>query len=128
MEPEISSDAVYGNTLKSVRVSGLSMAETKYAPGLKVPQHSHEHGYFSLVLEGAFDGVYAGIAQSGRPFQAVFRPPDEPHSVNFHRAGARLFSLEVEAHRLEQAWDYSLNIDRSTELSGGRLAWLTCRL
>jgi len=104
------------------------MAETKYAPGLRVPKHSHEHGYFSLVLEGTFDGLYGGSAQSGKPFQAVFRPPDEPHSVHFHRTGARLFSIEVETYRLEHAREHSLRLDRSTELVGGQLAWLASRI
>jgi len=128
MKPELSDITICGNTLKSDLVSGLRMAETKYAPGLKVPKHSHEHGYFSLVLEGAFDGLYGGRAQSGKPFHAVFRPPGEPHSVHFHRAGARLFTIEVEPHHLERARDHSLRLDRSTELVGGQLAWLALRV
>lgn len=126
MKPKLSE--FYGSTTKTCRVSGLRLAETKYAPGLKVPKHSHEHGYFSLVLEGAFDGLFGGTAQSGKPFNAAFRPPDEPHSVHFRRSGARLFSIEVEAHRLEHAREHSLRLDRSTELAGGQLAWLAFRI
>jgi AraC family transcriptional regulator len=128
MEPELPGVDTYGQTLQSCRVSGLRIAETKYASGLKVPKHSHEHGYFSLVLEGSFDGLYGGSAQNGKPFDAVFRPPDEPHSVHFHRSGARLFSIEVETYRLEQALEHSLRLDRSTELVGGQLAWLAFRI
>jgi AraC family transcriptional regulator len=128
MKPKLSDIVIYGKTLKSCRVSGLKIAETKYAPGLKVPKHSHEHGYFSLVLEGTFDGLYGGSAQNGKPFYAGFRPPDEPHSVHFHRAGARLFSIEVETYRLEHAREHSLRLDRSTELVGGQLAWLAFRI
>jgi len=128
METKLTSVDSYGKTVESRLVSGLRIAETKYAGGLRVPMHSHEHGYFSLVLEGTFDGLYGGRAQKGRPFDAVFRPPDEPHSVHFHRTGARLFSIEVETSRLEQAREYSLGLDRSTELVGGQLAWLAFRI
>jgi AraC family transcriptional regulator len=128
MKPKLFDTAIYGNPLKSCRVSGLRIAETKYAPGLKVPKHSHEHGYFSLVLEGTFDGLYGGSTQSGKPFYAAFRPPDEPHSVDFHGAGARLFSIEVETYHLEHARELSLRLDSSTELAGGQLAWLAFRI
>jgi AraC family transcriptional regulator len=128
MEPKLSTVNIHGNTLKSYLVSGLRIAETKYAPGLKVPRHSHEHAYFSLVLEGTFDGVYGRYAQKGKPFYAVFRPADEPHSVQFHRAGARLFSIEVETRHMERAHEHSLRLNRSTELVGGKLAWLAFRI
>ncbi|HVG35615.1 MAG TPA: AraC family transcriptional regulator [Pyrinomonadaceae bacterium] len=128
MEANLPGVGIYGKTTKSCRVSGLRIAETTYASGLRVPKHSHEHGYFSLVLEGTFDGLYGGSAQKGKPFDAVFRPPDEPHSVHFHGTGARLFSIEVETSRLEQALEYSLRLDRSTELVGGQLAWLAFRI
>jgi AraC family transcriptional regulator len=128
MKPGFSDKAIYGNTVNSCRVPGLRISETKYAPGLKVPKHSHQHGYFSLVLEGEFDGLYGGSAQRGKPSYAVYRAPDEPHSVHFHRAGARLFSVEIDTSRLEHARQHSLRLDRSTELAGGPLAWLAFRL
>ena len=128
MEPKLPTVDMYGKTLKSHWVAGLRIAETTYVPGLKVPQHSHEHGYFSLVLDGTFDGVYGRKAQKGRPFYAVFRPPDEPHSVHFHRTGARLFSIEVETSNLERVREHSLRLDQSTELVGGELAWLALRI
>src|ERR1044071_5227379 len=114
--------------MKSWLVSGLRIAETTYASGLRVPKHSHEHGYFSLVLEGTFDGLYGGEEQQGRPFDAGFCPPNEPHSVHFHHTGARLFSIEVQTARLECAGDNFLRLDRSTELTGGQLSWLAFRI
>jgi AraC family transcriptional regulator len=104
------------------------MAETRYSAGQKVPTHSHEHAYFSLVLDGTFDGVYGGTAQLGKPFYAVFRPENEPHSVHFHSTGARLFSVEVDTRCLEPARELSLRLDRSTHLAAGDLAWLAFRV
>lgn len=128
MEPTSPTVNIYGNTLKTYQVAGLRIAETKYAPGLKVSKHSHEHAYFSLVLAGAFDGIYGKNAQVGKPFRAVFRPADEPHSVHFHQTGARLFSVEIETYKLESTRGHSLMLDRSTELAGGELAWLAFRI
>ena len=128
MEPTSATVNTYGNTLKTYRVAGLRMAETKYAPGLKVSRHSHEHAYFSLVLAGTFDGTYGKIAQVGKPFCAVFRPAHEPHSVHFHQTGARLFSVEVETDELERAREHFLMLNRSTELAGGELVWLAFRI
>jgi AraC family transcriptional regulator len=128
MEPNFPIVNMYGNTLKTYRVAGLRIAETKYAPSLKVPKHSHEHAYFSLVLAGTFEGTYGKNAQVGKPLCAVFRPADEPHSVHFHPTGARLFSVEVETYQLERAREHSLMLDRSTELVGGELAWLAFRI
>lgn len=128
MEPILPVANVYGNAVKTRRVAGLRMAETRYAPGLRVPKHSHEHAYFSLVLAGNFDGVYGKSAQVGGPLRAVFRPAGEPHSVHFRRAGARLFSVEVEGRQLERAREHSSMPGRSTELAGGELAWLALRM
>lgn len=118
----------YGKTLRSSQVAGLRIAETAYMPGLKVPPHSHEHAYFCLVIKGTFDGLYGKGRQAGKPFAAVFRPPNELHSVNFHDEGALLFSLEVENRWLERAREHGLILDRSTELTGGALSWLAIRL
>ena len=128
MEPKLPIADTYGITTKTWLVSGLRIAETTYPSDLRVPKHSHEHGYFSLVLAGTFDGLFGGRRQEGRPFDAAFRPPDEPHSVHFYRRGARLFSIEVETSEIERARDFALRLDTSTQLASGHLAWLAFRI
>lgn len=127
MKPDLTELSIYGDTLKSCHVSGFRLAETKYAPGTKIPKHSHEFAYFSLVLEGTFTGHFGGRVQNGKPFEAVFRRAGEPHSVDFHRAGARLFSIEVGPDCLQNVSAHSLRLEESTEVAGGQLAWLAFR-
>ena len=119
---------IYGETIKSQQLCGLCLAETRYAPGLKVAEHSHENAYFSLVLEGSFNGIYGRKAQEYKPLHAVFHPAHELHSVHFQQAGARIFSIELQSNFLESTVEIFPLLERATHPSAGGLAWLAFRL
>ena len=83
---------IYGETIKSQQLCGLCLAETRYAPGLKVAEHSHENAYFSLVLEGSFNGIYGRKAQEYKPLHAVFHPATSGTLFTFNKP-ERVFSV-----------------------------------
>jgi len=43
---------VHGNITASREVSELKLTDTTFAPGLRLPKHSHENAHFCLCRNG----------------------------------------------------------------------------
>jgi AraC family transcriptional regulator len=83
-----------GGVLGTRQVSGLTLAETVYAPGLHVPAHAHDHALCCLVLDGSFTerlGPRTATLEAG---SLLYHPQDEPHAHDFHRGGGRCFNIQ----------------------------------
>lgn len=128
MEPRLPSGHLYGEMLGRHEAAGFVLMETAYAPGLKLPRHSHEHAGFCFVLRGTFDRVYERRTWACGPSSLSFHPSGERHSERFDAVGARLFSIQTSQRLLERARDYSIALDDSAVFRGGRLAQLAVRL
>jgi AraC family transcriptional regulator len=128
MEQRLPSGHLYGEMLGRCEAAGFVLMETAYAPGLKLPRHSHEHAGFCFVLRGTFDRVYERRTWACGPSSLSFHPSDEYHSERFDGAGARLFSIQTSQRLLERAREYSVALDDSAVFRGGLLAQLALRL
>jgi AraC family transcriptional regulator len=128
MEQRLPSGHLYGEMLGRREAAGFVLMETAYAPGLKLPRHSHEHAGFCFVLRGTFDRVYERTTLACGPSSLSFHPSDENHSERFNGAGARLFSIQTSQRLLERAREYSITLDDSAVFHGGLLAQLALRL
>ncbi|HUS12326.1 MAG TPA: hypothetical protein VMZ30_17800, partial [Pyrinomonadaceae bacterium] len=60
MEIKLSSGRFYGKRSELKEFTDLKLTEMSYPGGLRTPLHSHEHAYFSLILEGSHTGTYQG--------------------------------------------------------------------
>lgn len=119
---------LYGRSLRARNVAGLTLTEISYAPGCRVPKHSHELSQFCFVRQGTFSEVYERKFREGLPMTVIARPPGETHSHHFHNAGARCFVIEIGRDCLRRVREYSLVLDDSAEFRSGFLAWLAARL
>jgi AraC family transcriptional regulator len=128
MKMKTISKSSYGETLRSREVAGLVLMETVYAPGLKIPRHSHDHSCFCFVLQGGFTEIYEQRTRSCTPLTLTFHPSDEMHSEHFDNSGGRLFSIVVEPQWLERVREYPVVLDDSADFHGDLTAWLTKRL
>ena len=128
MEQRLPSGHLYGEMLGCREAAGFVLMETVYAPGRKLPPHSHEHAGFCFVLRGTFDRVYERKSWACGPSSLSFHPSDERHSERFDGAGARLFSIQTSQRLLERAREYSVMLDDSAVFRGGLLARLALRL
>jgi AraC family transcriptional regulator len=83
-----------GGVLGSRHVSGLTLAETVYTPGLHVPSHAHDHGLCCLVLRGSFTERLGRRTAACGTGTLLYHPADEPHAHDFDRGGGRCFNVQ----------------------------------
>lgn len=119
---------LHGDVLRSSVVAGLTLTETKYAPELRLPEHSHQEPYFCFVLAGSFTEISGKQTRSCRPRSVLFHPPGEAHSDHFH-TGARCFNLQFGSSGADDPLRWQARIASTPVNSrGGRLSQLAARL
>jgi AraC family transcriptional regulator len=120
--------AVAPRVLKSREIADLSMTECIYSPGLRMPKHSHELAYFSLVLLGNFTETFGSGQVSGKPAVLIAHPPEHAHAVAFHSHEVRIFRTEIKSRWLERLRDSSIDFKSSSCFDGGLPVGLALRL
>jgi AraC family transcriptional regulator len=118
----------YGQIVKSIKSSGLILAETIYPPGFQVPKHSHELFQFCLVREGSFTDISGRRSRECRPLTLFSHPSDETHANVYHGSGARCFVIEIGHNWIERAREHSVALDDPVEFNGGLPTWLATKL
>jgi AraC family transcriptional regulator len=119
---------VASRVLKSRESADLNMTECVYSPGLKMPKHSHELAYFSLVLLGNFTETFGSAQVTGKPAVLVAHPPEHAHAVVFHSQEVRIFRTEIKSRWLERLRESSINFESSSCFDGGVPVGLALRL
>jgi AraC family transcriptional regulator len=118
----------YGERLGSREVAGFLLTDYVYPPGFRIPRHSHERAYFSLVLEGAYTETYGRHSRECRASTVVFHPAGETHAEQIHGARGRTFSVELAPRWVERVREYPTVVDTPAAFEGGELLWLASRL
>jgi AraC-like DNA-binding protein len=128
MDLRLASGHYYGRVVQRLRVGELELTETRYAPGIELPRHCHQHGYFCLVRSGGYTETYGARRRTCGPLTVAFHPPGEVHSQRFGEHEVSSFNVEVRpgwARRLHEAAGV---LDRPAEFQGGPPADLALRL
>jgi AraC family transcriptional regulator len=119
---------LYGKMLRRNEAAGFVLLESAYAPGLKVPLHSHEHAGFCFVLQGKFERIYERWGSVCGPAHLSFHPSGEKHSEQFYGSGARLFGIQISQQLLGHAREYGVELNDSAVFRGGLLSQLAARV
>jgi AraC family transcriptional regulator len=85
----------FGTNAISRRGEGFTLSQTRYAAGLRVPQHFHEQAYFCLLLDGRYSEEYGRRSVIYNPMSIVFHPPQEIHHGHIARDGGDCFHVEI---------------------------------
>jgi AraC family transcriptional regulator len=118
-----------GYLRSACQVSGLTLAETEYASGLKVPAHAHDHALCSLVLDGSFTERSGSRSAACEPGSLIFHPRDEPHSHTFDRAGGRCFNIQFGSEWVGRMEQFGLRCPTSPEsLHRTKAGWIAAQL
>jgi AraC family transcriptional regulator len=128
MQQRLSGGRFYGRAVRHRVVGGLHLVETCYAPGSRLPRHSHEHGYFCLVRRGQYREEYGGRERSCGPLSVAFHPPGEVHAEQFAGDETLSFNIEVTDSWLARWPDFVARYDWAADFRGGALAGLALRL
>jgi AraC family transcriptional regulator len=128
MQKHLSSGQFYGRAVRHRVVGGLYLVETHYAPGARLPRHSHKHGYFCLVRRGQYREEYGARVRSCGPLTVAFHPPGELHAEQFAGDETWSFNIEVTDSWLARWPDFAARYDWAADSQGGVLAGLALRL
>lgn len=119
----------HGARRETRRVAGLTLAETEYEPGHRLPLHAHDNPFFSLLLRGSFTEKLERGGRTCVPTSLVYYPENEPHSEAFAGQGGRAFNVELAPGWVERLDEEGLRRpDRSFETRASRLNWIATRL
>lgn len=117
----------YSPVTASQAEQNLLLSELQQPAAAKVPRHEHQLAYVSVVL----NGHYAETDCCGRvemhPFMAAFNPVGIAHSGEVGPSGARLFSIELRPHCLDNL-DLALPDRPLRDEGSGTLLWPGLRI
>jgi AraC family transcriptional regulator len=112
----------------SRNVHGLFLSECRYAPGARIPRHSHENASFCLALQGGCTETFGGKRREYEFLTLQYLPADQEHSLTIHGGGLSCFAVDVSSEWVKRANEDSLSFDTSIHLHGGILPWLGMKL
>lgn len=117
----------YGNISRKQSSSSCVLSEVTHFQPTDLPQHSHELGFFTLLLDGNYSEVYGRKSFSYNPLTVSWHRPGITHKDAVGNLGARCFTVEVSAPSLEKLRE----IAREPEdffAQNNSLVWLALRL
>ena len=123
MELKLVRGQFFGQVLRSHELSAITLTETRYPLGHKLPRHSHERAYFCFVLRGTFTESYGQQSHVRKPAMLIFHPPGEPHS-DYFQTEVHCFNVQIDAHWHQQP----IGLDQSVSFHGGPLSYLATKI
>jgi AraC family transcriptional regulator len=118
----------YGDTLGKLRCSDLILSELRHAHGQRLPRHSHEAGFFCLLLDGGYTEFYGRKAVAYKPLNVMWHPPGVTHRDEIGQSGGHFFIAEVQDYWLERLREHTPVPDTLSDPRGGELLWLALKL
>jgi quercetin dioxygenase-like cupin family protein len=59
----------------------ITQGRVDISPGATIPDHSHPHEQWTLLLSGSFELTVSGVPHVMRPGQVIYIAPHERHSA-----------------------------------------------
>jgi len=113
--------------LTKKEVSGCVLEETLYSAGSRVPQHSHNVGYFCIALSGNCRERFGTKTRDCKPLSWGFYPTGEAHSIEIDTE-SRSFGIDISPQWLDRARACSIVLNHSERSHGGIMARMLMRL
>jgi AraC family transcriptional regulator len=118
----------FGKVQRRQSVSELILTDSVYAPGLRLPMHSHELAYFCLVLQGTYTESYGRINRTYSPSMVVFHPEGETHSDQFHDAGGLIFNVAFSSRWFQRVREFTHVLAHADYSQNGQASRIARRL
>jgi AraC family transcriptional regulator len=118
----------YGQSVNKQQVAGLILSELVHTEHKLLPRHSHEMGFFSLLLAGEYREFFRTRTIHYRPMTIVWHPPDLTHLDEIGREGGKFFTVEVQHQWLDRLREFASVPDILFDVHGGELVWLALRM
>lgn len=118
----------FGEVVARHRVSEITLSELHHRVRRSFPRHSHEHGYFCLLLAGGYVEEIAGRPVAQRPMTVAFHPAGIEHRDEVGEGGGRMFGIEVGTRWVERLQEEAKGSLGFVTLGAGDGVWLAARL
>jgi len=119
MSLQLPPGSLYGETLRSCKVSSFEISERVYPARFRTPKHSHKQALFCFVVQGDYTETYGRKTRECSSSALLFHPANETHAEHFHDSGGRSFIIEIAPAWLERMREYTAVMDSSAEFHGG---------
>lgn len=117
-----------GEILHRRRIASFSLSAVSYHPNQVLPRHSHEHGYVSVALRGAYLEQHAVRSWECTVGGTIFHAPGECHQNRFLDNGAHLLVLEIDSEFLRRLAGQGVETNRPYALTSAYCMQLAARL
>jgi AraC-like DNA-binding protein len=111
-----------------MEAAGLVLTDVRHERGRKLPVHTHESAYFSLLLHGSYKERFTQKATEYGPFTLGFHPPAFTHEDEIGVCGARMLCVELRDSFWQNMRGYLTAPKFTPELCGEETVWLCVRL
>jgi AraC family transcriptional regulator len=128
MPMQLPPGSLYGETLRSHKVSSFDLSERAYPARFRTPKHSHKQALFCFVVQGDYTETYGGKTRECSQSALLFHPANETHAEHFHESGGRSFIIEIAPEWLERVRECADVVDAPAEFHGGAHELLARRL
>ncbi len=118
----------YGHSAVKQQVSGLILSDLVHSEGKLLPAHSHELGFFSLLLDGGYREFYRTRTIHYDPMTITWHPPGISHRDEIGQKGGKFFTVEVQNSWLDRLREFATVPESLYDANGGELVWLAMRL
>lgn len=124
---KLSAGEHYGSVFHRHRIASAYVSESVYQRSVSLPEHSHELGFFTLILEGGYSEQIRRRDVVYSPQTVLWRQAEISHRDRIEADASRFFFVEIDAAISEKASQHGSLPERLAE-RGGALTWLAHRL
>lgn len=127
MSNNLKAGEFYGQVTNKRTVSALILTEVVHKQPIRVPQHSHELGYFQLFLGGNYLEHCGGKSIESSPMTISWHRPGVIHKGKIGRNGGRFFMIELQSPLIDKIRQFS-SLAEDFQVRNSPLIWLGCWL
>ena len=125
---ELKGGSFYGSIQRRREQCGAIFTDLRHTCPRKLPAHSHQLPFFSLLLAGDYRECYRHQEADFRPFTLSFRPAGIPHQDEIGPRGMCMFGIEILPGWQQELANCSGHLNVAYDCVGGRLLWLAMKL
>ena len=128
MVPKLAPGSFYGAVDRCWETDLVKMSVVTHRSARSVPVHSHEHLFFSLLLQGSYREFAGPRTFEYRPLTVVYHPEAFVHRDEIGADGGKFFIVEVSPDMLGRTETPPPALRSIRDLSGGPAVWAMVRL
>ncbi len=117
----------YGAVFHERRTETAVFSESVYQRSMALPEHSHELGFFTLILNGYYSEMLGSKTVVYSPQTVLWRQAELTHTDRIEAASSRFFFVEIQRSFSDRLRECERVPDHLAERNGA-LTWLASRL